>query len=223
MDTFDLRKISSDQLIFLLDTAKGELAKYTPYVEELERCKDNIKKARDKDCDHEVKTGCLVGGALLFVGIFGLFFWVFLPLVWALLIPAIVCFAYVFFKYIIPKKMAKENMAYHEAELTDLWGKERDAASELKAALLIPADYCYDYALRTMIKFLKNQQASNWERVTYLFDEHIYRLKMEVSAQQLIEQSKLQTEYIREARDRTSLAALGACASAIGIWISNNN
>ena len=122
-------------------------------------------------------------------------------------------------------KVVENKIAKYEAELADLQEKAKKAKNEFKAILFIPNDYCHEYALTKMLKFIENKQAKNWERVTDLYEEHVHRMQMEDDSRQSLEQlkqslkqSKLQTEYARQTSNRAGWAAAGAWAAAAGIW-----
>ena len=122
-------------------------------------------------------------------------------------------------EYSVEKLKARRKINEYEPQLPALEKKEREAMNEFKAMLFIPYDYWYEYALNKMLKFVENKQASNWERVTDLYEEHLHRITVEENARITAENSKLQTEIARKNLSATRSAAAGAWASAAGIWL----
>ena len=89
---------------------------------------------------------------------------------------------------------------------------------KFKAVLFIPNDYCNEYALTTMIKYIDNKRADNWKEVANLYEEHLHRMTMENNTLQILEELESQTENLNQARNRAGWAAAGAWAAAAGIW-----
>ena len=218
MENYDLSAFTRDQLHFLLSTAKDEMVKYTQCVEEIERIQQPLEEAR-KTMSHKyipiwliLLIVCIalalfnpINSTLNTLGLVAGCFALFLTFVYSLI-------------YIIDRRKAQKDILKYEPQLSNLQQKEKEAINEFKAVLFIPNDYCYEYALTKMLKFVENKQASNWERVTDLYEEHLHRMTMEDSARQSLEQSKIQAEYARQARNRAGWAAAGAWAAAAGIW-----
>jgi len=61
------------------------------------------------------------------------------------------------------------------------------------------------------LKKNESREASNWERLTDLYKDHIDKMKN----RELLEQ---QAEYAREGRNAARWAAAGAWTAAIGSW-----
>jgi len=201
MEKYDLCKITRENLLFLLSTAKDEIAKYARCREKIERSKENIAKRKPKNW--VIFIFLVMGITIIFkgsrdMGQFSLTsFFLFIVVPVAILI-------YTQIKY---QKEIKE----HEAQVFALQKKAEEAVSEFKAALFIPEDYCYKYAVATMLQYIVNKRADSWKEVTGLYEEHVHRMTME-------EQSKFQTEIARKNLSATQTAAAGAWASAAGIW-----
>ena len=207
MENYDLNTITRDQLLLLLSTAKDEMVKYVRCRKRLEEYEENCREANRYVIIFFVVVG------ILFIGLVGWVLSLFFTIVLAFLIPTVVVIAICALAIISPKEDLK-IMDESEVLLQDLRVKESEAKNELKAVLLIPDDYCYEYALTKMLKFVENKRASSWKRVTDLYEEHLHRMTMEDNTRQILEQSKLQTELIKEVRDKVGWATMGAWASA---------
>ena len=230
MENYDLSTITRDNLLFLLRTAKDEIVKYSYCRTEAKRCKERFEEEKKIIGDsNNAKNGCLgfiiisviicaVGAlyslingnndSLITVGsIFFLF-----------VIAALFITPIVLTKQKRIRKIAQSKAEECKVQYADLKKKAEEAMNGFKAALFIPDDYSYEYALATMLKYIDNKRADNWKEVTGLYEEHLHRMTMEDNARQTLEQSKLQAEYAREGRNAARWAAAGAWATAAGIW-----
>lgn len=110
---------------------------------------------------------------------------------------------------------AESKLSGLQVKLSSLQEKQEKA---LSAALFIPNDYCYEYALTTMLQYIDNKRADNWKEAAGLYEEHLHRMAVEESARITAENSQLQAEYTRQNRNASRMAAAGAWAAAAGIW-----
>ncbi|GHT33674.1 hypothetical protein FACS189434_08380 [Bacteroidia bacterium] len=233
---YDLSVISRDKLHFLLNTAREEIVKYTDAGNEVGKCKRCIKEEIEKE---NTKSGCAIFGLVMCVFfIFDFIFCaVYLPMEggrndvirFVPFIIIIVIFAVISglcIKGIINnksiRKTARKDKEKYESQLLDLQRKEKETINDFKAALIVPNNYCYEYALTTMLQFIDNKRADNWKEVTALYEEHLHRVTLEENASQQLELSKQQVEYARQTRNSSRMAAAGTWASAAGIWRINS-
>jgi len=72
--------------------------------------------------------------------------------------------------------------------------------------LYIPEEYRYPLALQTMISFIKRGQTDNWQRCVDLYEEHLYRWRMERNSAEALELNR-QTLYAANSAKRSSAAA----------------
>ena len=229
-NTYDLRTITPDRLQFLLSTARDELVKYTNCKEEVEWRERRIAEERNKENINDdifrsnqmafcICIVFIVGVGLCILGDYGSF--------WKSTIVLLLVFVSFFYVIISPifmiiarrrKKAAQNNLKKYEPQLPDIEQAKEKAINDFKALLFVPDKYWDEYALTKMLEYVKDKRASNWERVTDLYEEHLYRFKMEDNARQTLEQSRLQTELTKQTRSRAGWAAAGAWATAAGIW-----
>ena len=77
------------------------------------------------------------------------------------------------------KKQAIEvKIEEYETQLLDLRKKEEEAMNKFDKVWFIPDDYCSEYAMTTMIKFIDSNKADSWKEVVALYDEHLYQMEM---------------------------------------------
>jgi len=207
-NNFDLSNCTRDGLCIVLKTARNEMAKYNSCSQKVEECEKSIEELKKKLIFLPFinprnwlsdDQGCLTQ-------LFILYFWFcFLP------ICLISCpFEYIYYKT-KQKPKALNNIQNYSKDLVGLQKNKTVAISEFKAIWLIPQKYWDEYAMTTMLEFIENREASNWERVTDLYRDHTHKLKM-------VAQTILQTELAEETRNATRLAAAGAWAAAAGAW-----
>ena len=215
---YDLLTITREQLRVLLSTAKDEIAKYN-------RCCRKEKEI----CRliEEVLDGCGIG-CFTFIGCF-------LATAFSAIATCeilgycpglvLVFFVTALLSILVFRKWrdneAKKKEMY-KAQLQDLQKEKEKAINEFKATLFIPDDYCYEYALATMLKFIDNKRACNWKEASDLYETYLHRKTMEENAQQTLEQSMLQTELARQTRSAAYWTAVGTWATAAGIWLKEN-
>ena len=211
MDDFEISALKRDKLYLLLSTARDEVWNFVDYHEKAEKIRNLLRKRE------EAPIGCLFSTMLFFVGLISFFlFWglsdyKFSSIVWVhSVLFVVIVFLIVFFR--------RQTKKYYAIQLQEWQKKEKEAMDEFKAARYIPDDYCNEYALTTMMKYIDNQRADTWKEVTGLYEEHLHRITMENNASQIIEELKLQADYLRQTRNRTNFAAAGAWAAAAGIW-----
>jgi len=227
MENYDLSTITRDNLRFLLSTAKGEIVKFTRCREEVNRLNERIEEEKKKEKQLGRQSGCFTlamigGGIFIALLLFPVLFsraetkieWKQFFLLSAIFIIPIL---YIVF-YKKAQKRAQSNVQKYKEQLPRLEKKEEEAMNEFKALLFIPNEYCYEYALTTMLQFINSKRADNWKEVTGLYEEHLHRMTMEDNSRQTLEQSKLQAEYARKGRDAARWAAAGTWATAAGVW-----
>jgi len=100
--------------------------------------------------------------------------------------------------------------------------EEEQAKNGLKEVKKIPPDYCDYYILTEMLQYINKGRASNWERVTDLYEEAEYRRLMLENSQLTLEEAREQTRVAMQTRKATRLAAFGSLVSAAGIWRINS-
>ena len=236
MENYDLSTITRDNLHFLLTTAKKELVKYTNCKEDIERCERGVEEEKQKlNEEQQSKLGRYMGYSVIISGICTIMRICSSPErveneggefvlgSWLIAFGIVAAIALLIYFSKLPSsrkriKASQNNIKKYETELVDLRKKKEEAMNEFKAVLFIPDDYCYEYALTKMLKFIDNRQADNWKEVTGLYEEHLHRMTMEDNARQTLEQSKMQAEYAREGRDAARWAAAGTWATAAGVW-----
>jgi len=97
-----------------------------------------------------------------------------------------------------------------DKEITELKFIINSEVTEIEnsAVMLIPPDYRYSLAIETMLRFVRNLRASTWKECADLYEEQLYRWKMEENS---VENLRLKQEI----RNLTGTAAKGAKAAAI--------
>jgi len=203
MENFDLSTVTCEKLQLLLDTAKHEIAKYTRYRERIESCKENLEKQKPKNLFIFILLGFLLF-SMMTMGRG-------MPIPFPFILFSVLIGAVLILILIFRQKKYQGKIKEYESQVSDLRKKAEEAMDEFKAALFIPNDYCYEYAVSTMLQYIINKRADSWKEVVALYEEHLHRMTME-------EQSKLQTDIARETLSATQSAAAGAWASAAGIW-----
>ena len=231
MEDYDLRTITRDQLLLVLSKAKNEMVKYTRCFKEVEKVRkllEKAKKAKNKETDDSrlVKKIWYSGVLMTIIGCVYSYYLnvsgkesgvlvLLLLIVGIPLIPICPLVMRVLKRNI---KNLQEEIKKYERQLPGLEKEEKEAEDELKALWLIPEKYHYEYALTTMLQYVEYKRASNWERVTDLYETHIYQMTVEENTRITAESSKLQTELARETRNAARWAAAGAWATAAGVW-----
>ena len=76
--------------------------------------------------------------------------------------------------------------------------------------------------MATMIKFIDSNKAHSWKEVTTLYDEHLYRMKMEENTRLAAEEAIKQTEIARQTRNAARTGALGSWVAAGGVLRINS-
>ena len=222
-ERFDLSDVTRDGLRLLLSTAKDEWGKYTKCREEAKECarqlvetKNNLNQIGHTPKDAIIKLVIVIP----LLVIFAIFVPILnpevpIPLVIIGFFILIVIFIITAVNGVSRRKIAQNNIDEYAIRLPILQKEEENAKSELNAILLIPDRYCYEYALITMLQYIDDKRASNWERCTDLYEEESHRSKIEMQAEK-------QTELARQTRNAARMAAAGAWASAAGIWRINS-
>ena len=230
MENYNLSTITRDNLYFLLCTAKDELVRYINCEKELEKCKRLITKEKNQENDYDA---ALLGNQILFwisiviligaVCYYGILGYRIGENLIALLLVIFALF------YVIgahsqksidkrAKKAAQNSLKKYESQLPALKEEKEKAKNDCKAIFFIPGKYLNEYALTTMIEYIEDKRASNWERVTDLYENHLIGLEMIELSREQIELSREQTELAKQTRNRAGWAAAGAWAAAVGVW-----
>ena len=238
-EAFDLSTITRDKLLFLLNTAKDEITRYTRCSEETksyERYIDSEKMKYVQNRNSLLGISIVPGFILLFFIFFVITYVIgdfmgffkdarnFNParesgvLTFCGIVSIALYIVFIRWRFNKQKKKYQSKLEGLQFQLSELEKKEDDAMSKFNAIYFIPDDYWYEYALSQMLKFVENKRADNWKEVSALYEEHFHRLKMEENAQQRLEEAMRQTELARETRNASRMAAAGAWASAAGIW-----
>ena len=229
MDNYDLSTITRDNLLVFLNKANDEMAKYTHYREKLEECEKRLReahKARNSYVsDKLLKVGFGIAVFFAVLSVIGFFAWIlnFISSPYVFLGLGLVSLVFYFTALFDKSNIKKLRSAINEAELqlSELTKKSDEAFYRFFSVIepyKFPRDYWYEYALTTMLKFIENKRADNWKEVTALYEEHLYRMRMEANAQQTLDEIKQQSDEIRKGRNAAQWAAAGAWASAAGIW-----
>jgi len=219
----DLSTLTRDELRSLLSTAKNEWKNYIDCRDEVERCEKRMEKEKEEnDANRQLKgNGCLIMGIIVICVIiilvfaayknnYGGYFWI------AAFLSVPVClFFYDRNKADHYIKVVQDKIEEYEAQLSELQKKEEKAVKELNDILLIPDDYCYEYALSKMLRYIDNGRAHNWKEVTAMYEQHLYEETMKENARITAEEAKKQTEIGRQTRNAARAAAAGALWSAV--------
>ena len=224
-EIYDLSTISRDDLRSLLITAKDEWKRFTDCEDDIEKCKKLIVEEDKK------KTGIEIGNVILIVtSVIILPFMFFItffnpnnttPHITSL---AFICLLLVFAFYYVKRKKrySQSNIEQYNTQLSELQKRGEAAMSKFDKVWLIPDDYCSEYAMATMIKFIDSNKAHSWKEVTTLYDEHLYRMKMEENTRLAAEEAIKQTEIARQTRNAARTGALGSWVAAGGVLRINS-
>ena len=220
MDTynFDLNNCTRNGLCIVLKTARNEIAKYNSCSQKVKECEKNIEDFTNKLNFRPLIINGVDWASLKSMGCFALLIAILAFVFFAIPIYLILCpFEYIYHT-IVKKPKTLNNIQKFSQNLGGLQTNRSVAISEFKATWLIPQKYWNEYALSTMLEYVEDREASNWERVTDLYKTHLHRLNVENNSRIAAEQSQLQAEYAKEGRDAARWAAAGAWAAAAGIW-----
>ena len=212
-EIYDLSTISRDDLRSLLITAKDEWKSFTNCEDDTESCRKLIAAEEKKKKDADIQR--LVW--LILIGSIPVFSFKLASLV--IVLPLV---AVVFYTKRRKKKAIQVKIEEYELQLFDLRKKEEKAMSEFDKVWLVPDDYCSEYAMATMIKFIDSIKAHSWKEVTALYDEHLYRMKMEENTRLAAEEAIKQTEIARQTRNAARTGALGSLITAGGVLRINS-
>jgi hypothetical protein len=216
-EIYDLSTISRDDLRSLLSTAKDEWKSFTNCEDDTDSCRKLIaaeeKKKKDANKQRLVWVMLIVSIPIISLGTTSM-----LPaLVFILpLVPV------VFYTTKRKKKAIQVKIEEYKAQIPDLRKKEEEAMSKFDKVWLIPDDYCSEYAMATMIKFIDSNKAHSWKEVTALYDEHLYRMKMEENTRLAAEEAIKQTEIAKQTRNAARTGALGSLITAGGVLRINS-
>jgi len=235
---FDISQTTREELQFILSSAKGEWKEYTNCVYEVNSCKKRIKKLHKvaNDFDSQ-KLGSLILLVISIIFITGILFSIFLfgnnisdgllPILYIVLLFSFLCLFSCPFVYFSAKskiKIAQDNIKKNEEEepLSKLQEKEENAKNKFNQLLNIPFKYWDEYALTTLLQYIEDYEASDWERATDLYKEAEYRRLMIENAQMTLAAAQRQTEIALQTRNATRMAAFGSMVSAAGILRINS-
>ena len=221
-EDFDLGNATRDGLRLVLDTAKDELEKYTNYAQKIERINKNIEKNRlielkskkDKQKYSVFLLLTVVFAVIIFIAYIGSSEIALLSL---FVLPVLIL-AILYFELNHREKVAHGNINKYKSQLPELYEKAKEAKDEFKATWLVPEDYCYEYALDSMLRYIDNKRADTWKEATALYEEDLHRNKIEGNARIMAEEAIKQTEIGMQNRNASRMAAAGAWAAALGIW-----
>jgi len=226
----DLSTITRDKLHSLLSVARDEWKNYDKCREEVEGCEKLIEE--EKKNVNQPQNGCL--------GLITIFMWICIFSVIVLVIMylkgeegpdagggwvslgvmavcAVISFIITFFSSIARKrnkKAAQENIKKYETQLSVLQQKKKEAMNEFDKVYYIPDDYCYEYALAKMLRYIDNYQAHSWKEVTALYDRYIHEKTVEDNTRISAEEAREQTELAKQTRNAARAAAAGTWVTA---------
>ena len=176
-EKYDLRTLKYDKLRFLMNAAKGELARYTLCCENVANCQNSIATTKQQIALYSTPVWVLFV-AIILIPAFG--------------IGLILLIAY--FSNKSKAEKAEASLRELESQLSVLNQELQRAINNFKAVLFIPNDYCYDHALTAMIKYIDNKMADSWKECVSLYEEQMHRMTMEETSKQTLEQAKQQTQ-----------------------------
>ena len=214
---YELSTITRDKLLLLLRTARDEIVDYTRCSEKVEKYKRYIKekKKRVKNNKNTISGFIFTTIAIVSVIVIMIILEKINTGLFTVLIGALVLIG-IFFVYVIflavSSKTIQRNIRKCEILLPDLERNQDVALDKFYAVVKpykFPREYWYEYALTKMLEYVENYRASNWERVTDLYEEHLHRMRMEDNARQTLEKIELQTECAEEGRNAARWAAAG--------------
>lgn len=222
----DLSSATRDKLQDLLSTAKDEWKKYSNCTERIKIIKKDIMQDEEKRKDaNRTKIASLI--IMLPVIFFAIYILTNeeirnkLPILLSFVgILAVLIFFTLFCNN--RKKTTQSRIKKYEEEHQELQKEEEEAKSKFNRILNIPFKYWDDYALTTMLQYIEDYEASDWERVTDLYKDAEYRKMMITNAQMTLEEAKRQTEVALQTRNAARLAAFGSLISAAGILRINS-
>ena len=231
MENFDLSKATREDLCKLLSTAKNEWRKYVNCEKEVKYCKKHIEEEKNKMKDVKDQRNIMPVAIIIIIvgGCYGFYksgaadsFEGILTCVVLLAICVFAMWLSWYRKAKSEKKTALNNLNRYELQLSESQKKEAEAKNELNEILIIPLKYWDEYALTTMLQYITDFEASNWERVTDLYKESEYRRMMIENAQMSLEEARRQTEIALQTRNAARMAAFGSLVSAAGILRINS-
>ena len=235
----DLSEINRDELRNLLSMANDEWKKYNYCNDDVEWCENHIgaEERKEKEANWKITRAivpfviCLIIFSFLVIMCFieppgkdGIFIAVFFLLLFG--IPSL-SFAVNIFIAIKRKKTAQSNKERHKSQLPELREKKKEALNEFDKVYDIPEDFCYEYALTKMLRYIGNYEAHSWKEVTSLYKRHIHEKTVEDNTRITAEEATKQTEIARQTREialqtqKTALQTRNAArAGAVGSLVS---
>ena len=191
---FNIGDLSRDKLEKLFSAAKKEIAPYS-------RCIENIDQLNKK---------------IASLSIFSIF-----KSVFVLTVPmgVIICLLFAMEKIaggivtsiiavliiIAVIRSIKSNKEKAKAELSILQQEKEEIVRAFEAILWIPDDYCSEYAIITMHKFLQNYEANDWKEVVKLYREHVHNIEQKSMMAKQIEIAKENREILSDIEFNTWL------------------
>jgi len=135
-----------------------------------------------------------------------------------------------FLFYIIPGIIyiaikSKKGKAYDapiEAECERLDALKQQAQGVVMSCRIlprIPYEYRSTLALQTMMRYIRNEQASSWRECTRLLDEQIHRWTLEENSREALILQRYTAMKAEMAADSAAIAAGAAVVGAIGSWL----
>jgi hypothetical protein len=216
-NNIDLSKLERDDLRFLLSTAKDEWVKYVNCKEDVERCESGIEKLKLKiKRSKKERVVSMIFGFFITSPLLTLPFYTDISnmqqslIIFSAALFGILLLALPYFIIKLTIKKLQKPLNEHEAQLTELQQKEKEAMVKLNKVWDIPDEYCYEYALTKMLRYIDSFKAHSWKEVTTLYDRHIHEQTVEENTRISAEEARKQTEIGIQTRNAARVAAAGA-------------
>jgi hypothetical protein len=231
---YKLNEITCDNLERLLRTAASELERFTRKDNEIKRYEAQIVNLKQKMKEDQNKRWLLRGIGIAVITVPMLFqsfnalnekvnsmnwnlYLILFVLLLGLLLYSLLCLGNAH-RVKKLKKTVPVTLNKWETQRSNLEKELALMTGEFTALQFIPEKYSNEKALRTMLGYIQDYTASNWERCTDLYTEQIHRWKMEGIAERTLEQAEISTRLAAETRDAARSAAAGAWTAAASIW-----
>jgi len=200
----DLSTFTRDNLRSLLSKAKDEWKKYNNCKEKIERCEMRIEENKKK-LNEKIGVGCGIAMSCGFV-LFGILVVAVTPKdnridLLGVLIPIGLFGIGVIYGTVLKIKTDKEargNIEKEEVQLPNLQKNVKKALSEFDKVYEIPEDFCYEYALTKMLRYIDNYEAHSWKEVTARYRTHIHEKTVEDNTRITASEAREQTELARQ-------------------------
>ena len=228
MENYSLSTITRDQLLNFLKTARYEMAKWARCCEEVERC-ENRTKVENKEKEgivgeytgYKYSSIVLLGVVVIMTIMEKTSTALFAVLVLLLIIIG-GCFIVSYFRHSGRVKKIQNYIYKLNTELTELDKKEKETFDKFFAIIepyQFPRDYWYEYAINTMVEFVERRQADNWKEVVNLYEDHLYKKRMEENARKTLDATRQTLDEIRKQTEISIQTRNAARWAAAGIWL----